>query len=66
MNDAYYCPVCDSDDYEVIDFMEDYSDLGGSVKWICICNNCKKRFSITRDYEYVNKIIVQESEEEEE
>ncbi len=66
MNKEYFCPVCQSNDYEVVDFTEDYTDLGGSIEWKCTCNNCGTRFNILCEYEYTNTIITQESEEEEE
>ena len=44
------CPSCNSGDYEVQDYEEDYQDDYFSRDWYCKCGNCKSLFTITYLY----------------
>ena len=44
------CPSCNSGDYEVQDYEEDYQDDYFSREWYCKCDNCKSLFTITYLY----------------
>lgn len=45
------CPYCNSGDYEVQDYMEDYWDDNFTREWQCKCSDCKSDFTITYYYE---------------
>ena len=51
MFDEERCPNCDSGDYEVQDYEENYWDEGFTREWACKCSNCKSNFIITYYYE---------------
>lgn len=61
------CPYCKSDDFNTVDFDQDYfdeSEIGCS--WVCECAVCKKTFYITKWYKLVDTVIKTQEEYEEE
>lgn len=47
------CPYCDSGDYDVQNYTEDFWDDGITREWDCQCSNCKSNFTITYYYELI-------------
>lgn len=61
------CPYCESDNYDTVDFNQDYFDESEiSYEWQCECNECKKTFYITKWYKLVETAIKTEEEYNEE
>lgn len=51
------CPNCNSDDYEVENYWDDFDEDGGARTWDCICSSCHKRFTIMYEYKCIEKIV---------
>ncbi len=45
-----WCPDCNSEDYEVLDYQEDVEISSISMRWKCKCPNCGCLFEIGRTY----------------
>lgn len=53
--DKEACPVCNSEDYTIEDYNNDFLGLdGGSQWWLCRCDKCGCMFDIERIYELVD------------
>lgn len=53
--DKEACPVCNSEDYTIEDYSDDFYGLdGGSQWWLCRCDKCGCMFDIERVYELVD------------
>ena len=51
------CPECQSEDYEVNDYHDDFDYYGGSQWWNCTCSKCGCNFTIAKDYKLVDVTI---------
>lgn len=50
--DKEACPMCDSEDYTIEDYFENFCGEEGGVQWwSCRCNKCGCKFDIERVYE---------------
>lgn len=50
--DKEACPVCDSEDYTIEDYGDDFcGEDGGTQWWRCRCDKCGCLFDIERSYE---------------
>ncbi len=57
------CPYCNSDDYDTMDFDQDYFDESEiSYFWSCKCLKCKKTFYITKWYKIVDTSVQTQEE----
>ena len=56
------CPECQSEDYEVNDYQDDFDYSGGSRWWTCTCSKCGCKFTITQEYKLIDVTIEKESE----
>ena len=53
--DKEACPMCDSEDYSIEDYGDDFSGLdGGAQWWTCRCDKCGCLFDIERSYELID------------
>ena len=51
--DKEACPMCDSEDYTIEDYSDDFNDDGGEQWWGCKCDKCGCLFNIEKSYELV-------------
>lgn len=63
--DKEACPVCDSEDYTIEDYGDDFYGLdGGSQWWLCRCDKCGCMFSIERGYELASVFVSRVNEDD--
>lgn len=56
------CPNCNSENYEITDYSDEF-DMDGCVQWWdCMCEDCGRKFSITKVYTLSNVIVEEVSE----
>ena len=55
------CPVCGSEDYEVLDYGDEFDTYGATQWWTCKCP-CGQNFEIRKEYDLTNVIITREEE----
>jgi len=58
----YECPDCQSNDYLINDYNDDFDYNGGSQWWTCTCSKCGCKFTIFKDYKLIRTIIEKDEE----
>ncbi len=57
------CPYCHSDEYDTVDFDQDYFDENEvSFFWSCECSRCKNTFYITKWYKLIDTSVQTQEE----
>ena len=51
------CPVCNDEDYLVLDYRDSYYEGSMEQHWECKCEKCGTHFSIEKLYELTNVIV---------
>lgn len=67
MTNEERCPYCESDDFDTVDYNQNYADESEiSYEWQCECSKCKKTFYITKWYKLIDTVIKTKEEYNEE
>jgi hypothetical protein len=52
--DKEACPVCSSEDYDCVDYEEDFNGEEAWQQWRCHCNECDCMFDMERIYKLID------------
>ena len=55
------CPKCNSDEYEINDYDDNFDQFGAIQWWACTCAKCNTKFYIEKTYKLAN-VTVEEAE----
>ncbi len=55
------CPHCDSSEYEINDYGDDFDQFGAEQWWECTCAKCGTKFQMIKLYK-LTEVIIEKSE----
>lgn len=55
------CPTCGSEEYEILDYSDDFDPYGAIQWWYCKCS-CGQKFEIHKTYHLTEATITKEEE----
>lgn len=56
------CPKCNSNEYEINDYDDNFDQFGAVQWWACTCAKCNTKFHIEKVYKLANVTIEEELE----